>query len=330
MTKILNRVYKIEGLIKKVEERFAKAGLDRNQAKEITNQLLYAEQRGISSHGLVRIKWIMEQVSEYSKPNADLLIENGVTELYDANGVLGYLALNDIAERQGEAIDKSIKYIGIRNTYPTGALSYFAEKLAAKGWIVLMSSTSPRRVGLHGDKSGIVGTNPWTFALPINTKLGGYVVVDVSLSELTHGQCLNAATTGQSLPTYAASQPGGAPINHPEDLWKDGNWNAVLHPIGREKGFKTFGVMWSLHTLGSRMLNLNGENEHGTFMLLMSPSMWEPVISASDITFGLKEEIQLLQESNVAHVPGEGRMSRFLQQQDEIILAREIVELIEG
>ncbi|NOJ73795.1 hypothetical protein HMI46_25100 [Paenibacillus alvei] len=322
-------MYTIESLRQKVQNRFEQAGLFEDHAREMTEQLLYSELRGISSHGLVRIKWVTEQIHKYPLQNARLLVQNRETELYDAEGVLGYLALNEITEKQEHAEGHTIKYIGIRNTYPTGALSYFAEKLAAKGWVVLMSSTSPRRVGLYGDDKGLVGTNPWTFALPVETQYGGQVVVDVSLSEITHGQCLKAVAIGHPLPHYAASQPGGAAIKQPEDLWKDNKWNAILHPVGQDKGFKTFGVMWSLHAMGSRMFGLDGEEHHGTFMLLMSPSMWEPVIPASEVIKGFQEETNLLRMSKVAHVPGEGRMSRLQERREQITLSQEIVDMFE-
>ncbi|MEV2501098.1 Ldh family oxidoreductase [Paenibacillus larvae] len=323
------KTYTIESLRQKVQNRFEQAGLSEYQAREMSEQLLYAEMRGISSHGLVRIKWVTEQLHKYPLKNVRLLLQNREAELYDADGVLGYLALNEVAEKEQRFEGQTIKFIGIRNTYPTGALSYFSEKLAAKGWIVLMSSTSPRRVGLYGDDKGLVGTNPWTFTLPVETNYSGQVVVDVSLSEITHGQCLKAVEAGQPLPNYAASQPGGLAINHPDDLWKEGNWNAILHPVGRDKGFKPFGVMWSLHVMGSRMLGLDGVESHGTFILLLSPSMWEPIIPAYEVIKGFNEEVKLLSMSKVAHVPGEGRMSRLKEQKDQITVTQEIVNMFD-
>jgi LDH2 family malate/lactate/ureidoglycolate dehydrogenase len=323
------KVYTREQLFPVVQQRFERCGLSVQNAQELTEQLFYSEQRGIESHGLVRIKWIVEQLHKYPRDHVQLLAQKSGCELYDAHGVLGYLALNQVVESQRTADEETIKFIGIRDTYPTGALSYFAEKLASKGWIVLMSSTSPRRVGLYGDNSPLVGTNPWTFALPIQTQYGGHVVVDVSLAEVTHGQCLKLVSTGLSMPSFAASQPGGMEIKHPDDLWKDGKWNAIIHPIGRDKAYKSFGVMWSLHVMGSRILGIDDDNMYGTFILLLSPKMWEPIISREKILEGLEEEIEILRRSKVAHVPGEGRMKKFNERQNRIVLEDEIIKMLE-
>jgi ureidoglycolate dehydrogenase (NAD+) len=179
----------VKELHQKVRERFMKEGLCEEDATELTEHFMYSELRGIKSHGLVRIKWILDQLHKYPEREIKQILVNGPCELYDAANVLGYLALKQVVDMQGNAEKQTIKVLGVQNTYPTGTLSYFAEKLSQKGWIVLLTSTSPRRVGLYGDDHPLVGTNPWTFSLPNKTSLGGNVVVDTSLAEVTHGQC---------------------------------------------------------------------------------------------------------------------------------------------
>jgi LDH2 family malate/lactate/ureidoglycolate dehydrogenase len=301
-----------------VKQVFVNAGLMDKQAHELTEQLLYSEQRGVTSHGLVRIQWILDQLHKYPNNSPVQLLQNEMTELYDADGVLGYVALNEIVKKQADAKGGKIKMIGVKNTYPTGALSYFAEKLAEKGWVVLMSSSSPRRVGMKGDDKALVGTNPWTFATPVKASNGGYAIVDTSLAELTHGQCLKHLSTGQPLPASAASISGGGVINNSSDLWDDGKWNAIIHTVGGEKAYKSFSVMWSLHMMASKMLGLDGDKNHGTFFILMSPSMWEPVISAEEVLAGMKAEVAFIETSKVAHVPGAGKFGK-LQQNSEFI-----------
>ncbi|MFS1894661.1 Ldh family oxidoreductase [Vibrio lentus] len=311
----------LQSMVKKI---FVDAQLSDKQANELTEQLLYSEQRGVTSHGLVRVKWIIDQLHKYPKKSPIQLLKNEITELYDASGVLGYVALNEIVKQQGAAKNKKIKMIGIKNTYPTGALSYFAEKLAEKGWVVLMSSTSPRRVGVNGDDKALVGTNPWTFATPVKATNGGYAIVDTSLAELTHGQCLKHLSTGQPLPTSAASVSGGGVIHSSSDLWNDGEWNAIIHTVGDKKAYKSFGVMWSLHMLGSKMLGLDGDKNHGTFFILMSPSMWEPAISAEEVLEGMKAEVAFLETSKVVHVPGSGKFATLQKNREFITLSDDV------
>jgi LDH2 family malate/lactate/ureidoglycolate dehydrogenase len=320
--------YCVEEIRPKIIDCFQKAGLSPGDAIELCEQLLYAEMRGIESHGLVRIQWILNQIHKYPNPKVKEIIVKDNCELYDADGVLGYLALSQITNRQKNAFGQTMRMIGIQNTYPTGALAYFAEKIAEKGWLVLMSSTSPRRVGLAGDSMPLVGTNPWTFGLPVKTPLGGYVVADTSLAELTHGQCLKLLSTGQALPQVVASLPGGKEITSPKDFYKDEKWNALIHPIGGRKAYKSFCIMWSLHILGLRMLGISSEGKYGTFMLLLSPDMWSPAISKDEIINGLTQEIDIVQQSTVAQVPSLDRVKRLLEAGNKIEISDDIAGII--
>jgi ureidoglycolate dehydrogenase (NAD+) len=133
------------------------------------------------------------------------------------------------------------------------------------------------------------------------------------------------------LPKYAASQPGGLEIKEPSDLWKDGVWNAIIHPIGRDKSYKSFGILWSLHMLGSRFLGLNSDHSFGTLFILMSPEIWEPAIPKEKIIQGFEEELQLLKQMKIAHVPGEGRMKRYLHaQQSDLEVDQDIINILFG
>lgn len=320
-------LYSMDEIRTKITELFLKAGLSKEASAEISEQLLYAEMRGIESHGLIRIKWILEQIHKYPNSEINSVIKKDTCELYDGNGVLGYLALSQITNQLPSAANQTIKMIGIQNTYPTGALAYFSEKLAQKGWISLMSSSSPRRVGLSGDNMAVVGTDPWTFGLPVKTPLGGYVVADTSLAELTHGQCLKLLSTGKSLPTAAASLPGGAEISSPQDFYKDGKWNAIIHPIGGQKSYKAFCIMWSIHMLAYRMLGLTDEKS-GTFMVLLSPDMWDPAISREDLLEGFNEEIQLMQKTTIVQVPGLDRRKRLQELKDKIKVTKDVASIL--
>tara|TARA_B100001057_G_scaffold429897_1_gene456279 strand:- start:472 stop:819 length:348 start_codon:yes stop_codon:yes gene_type:complete len=95
----------LQSVVKKI---FVDAQLSDKQANELTEQLLYSEQRGVTSHGLVRVKWIIDQLHKYPKKSPIQLLKNEITELYDASGVLGYVALNEIVKQQGAAKNKKI------------------------------------------------------------------------------------------------------------------------------------------------------------------------------------------------------------------------------
>lgn len=95
----------LQSIVKKI---FVDAQLSDKQASELTEQLLYSEQHGMTSNGLVRVKWIIDQLHKYLKKSPIKLLKNEMTELYDAIGVLGYAVLNEIVKQQGSAKSKKI------------------------------------------------------------------------------------------------------------------------------------------------------------------------------------------------------------------------------
>lgn len=321
------KTYRIEQLAEKIVKKFCSVGLSVEESHELCQQLLYAEMRGIQSHGLVRIAWILGQLNKYPRKEVSLLINKNNASLYDASEVLGYLALNQVVDSLPSSDGQTIKMVGIQNTYPTGALAYFSEKLSSKGWISIMSSSSPRRVGLSGDNKPLVGTNPWTFGLPIESPLGGYVVADTSLAELTHGQCLKLLATGNPLPTDAASLPGGKEILSAQDFYKDNQWNALIHPIGGKKSYKAFCIMWSIHILAYRLLAMSGEKD-GTFFILISPEIWSPIIDKESILQGFYDEIKLMESAVVAKIPGLDRREKLNQLNGNIQISTDIESIL--
>jgi LDH2 family malate/lactate/ureidoglycolate dehydrogenase len=316
--------YPIREIREKAIQYLCEAGLPHESAEELTKQLLYAEQRGLRTHGLVRLRWLASLLDQYPDSKIQLLLDGGMHQLYDGKGVLGQIALQQVVEQQPTAERFPLRMVGIRHCWPTGVLAYFAEQLCEKGWIVLMSSAAHRRIGIFGDSIPLAGTNPWTFALPVRNAYGGFVVVDVSLSEVTFGEILKQKELNQFLPPHAVSLPGGIPTQDPNQLWENGKFIGFMHSVGREKAYKTLNILWSLHVLTTRLLENNGTDEFGTTLLLISPAIWEPVIPREEILRGLEEEIEVVRQAKKFHVPGEGRSMRLKENRDTIPVPEEI------
>lgn len=316
--------YPITEVKEKAVRYFSKAGLPQEAAEELTKQLLYAEQRGLKTHGLVRLRWLTTLIDQHPNTKVQLVLDGGVHQLYDGKGVLGQIALQQVVDQQPTADRFPLRMVGIRHCWPTGVLAYFAEQLCEKGWIVLMSSSAHRRVGLFGDSIPLAGTNPWTFALPVQNAYGDFVVVDVSLAEVTFGEILKQTELNQLLPPHTVSLPGGIPTQDPDQLWENGEFVGFIHSVGQEKAYKSLNILWSLHVLTTRLIGNNGTDEFGTTLLLISPAIWEPMIPKEAILRGLQEEIEVIRQAKKFHLPSEGRSMRLQENQDTLPVPEEI------
>src|SRR6266498_3659915 len=72
--------------------------------------------------------------------------------------------------------------------FPTGALGYWARKLAEGGLVCVLTATSPPRLGHPDGGPKLTGTNPLAIAIPSSD--GKPVVSDVSMGRVTYGEVI--------------------------------------------------------------------------------------------------------------------------------------------
>jgi LDH2 family malate/lactate/ureidoglycolate dehydrogenase len=82
-------------------------------------------------------------------------------------------------------------------TFPTGALGYWARRLAEGGLVAALTATSPRRLAHPDGGPNLTGTNPLAIAIPSSD--GRPVVADVSMGRITHGDVIRGAATPEEL-----------------------------------------------------------------------------------------------------------------------------------
>ena len=155
-----------------------------------------AERRGQLGHGLSRIEWL-ETWDALPIGRARRLVSEQGYELWDGEGTLGYLSLAAAVEAQLAAPPERARVVVCTRTFPTGALGYWAHKLAAGGLVAVLTATSPRRLPPPGGGPELAGTNPLAIAIPSGD--GRPVVADVSMGAVTYGAVL-----------AGLAEPGGA------------------------------------------------------------------------------------------------------------------------
>jgi LDH2 family malate/lactate/ureidoglycolate dehydrogenase len=164
-----------------------------------------AERRGKHGHGFSRIPWLERQPFDRSARPERRGWENGI-DRWDGNGALGYLTLAAICDEVvAEGVDGARLVVASR-CFPTGSLGYWVRRLAAAGYVALLTATSPRRLPPPAGGEPLTGTNPLAIAIPSGQ--GEPVVSDVSMGAVTHGDVI----AGRAHP--AELVPFGGPLAH--------------------------------------------------------------------------------------------------------------------
>lgn len=157
-------------------------------------------------------------------------------ERWDGNGALGYLTLAAICDALLADPPEHARLVVASRTFPSGALGYWARRLALGGLAAALTATSPKRLSPPGGGPPLTGTNPLAIGVPSSD--GRPLVADVSMGRVTHGDVL-AGTAA------------------PEELV----------PFGGDRAHKAFALAVGLEMLVGA---LAGE-EHGAVLLVARP-----------------------------------------------------------
>jgi L-2-hydroxycarboxylate dehydrogenase (NAD+) len=223
------------------QEVFTKMGCSRKDAETATAVFLAAELRGLSSHGMIRIKdyfqlWQAGRINV--NPNIRIVHESPSTAVVDGDGAIGMIAS---ARSMEIAIEKAEKvgsgWISTRNSNHFGIAGFYA-MMALKhdmiGWT--MTNANPL-VAPTFSLSRLLGTNPIAVTVPA----GKYppFVADFSTTPIARGKLAVAGKQGKKVPFGYVQDKDGNPSDEP-DILKEGGSMLTLggdYEHGSHKGY---------------------------------------------------------------------------------------------
>lgn len=226
-------LYKIDDLRKFCIGTLKKAGLDDKNADIITESLICADLRGVTSHGIVRLPTYVKRIEKgVLDPNAEMKLEkeDGAVALLNANNgfgqVAGYKAMNksiDISKTYG------IGLVGTKNSNHFGIASFYSMLALKENMIGLVLTNSSPAIAPYGTIKPLLGTNPLSIAIPAGKEKP--IVLDMSMSVVARGKVRYAALTNKKIPIGWAMDKNGNPTDDPEK-----GLEGSLVPIGGVKG----------------------------------------------------------------------------------------------
>ncbi|MBR8741808.1 Ldh family oxidoreductase [Nocardiopsis sp. MG754419] len=211
----------------------ASTGVPEPDARLTADSLVQADQRGIGSHGLLRLPLYVSALRAGGinpRPTLTWVRRHGAVAVLDADAALGQIALDRALEHVvAQARHHGVAAVAVQNSTHYGAGAYWTDRLADHGLIGIVTSTTGPAVAPHGGATPLLGTNPLTIAVP--TADDAPLTADMATSAGAYGKVVAAANEGRPLPEGWAVDARGRPTTDAEEAL-----SGALLPFGGAKG----------------------------------------------------------------------------------------------
>ena len=212
-----------------VGEIFVRVGMVEANARTVADVLVWAELRGMGSHGVVRVPRYVEWMRRgdlNGRPHIKNT-ESGATIIVDADRAAGPVAMVRAAELAvAKARDTGIALAVVRSTTHTGAIGYYTQLGARSGMATIAITASVPNMAYHGARAAGVSTAPLSIAVPGDDEP---LALDMGSGMISVGKLAQARRSGEQLPDGAALDQLGAPTTDPRAA-------AIPLPLGGPKG----------------------------------------------------------------------------------------------
>lgn len=213
------------------QDILAAAGTPPADAAVWAETLVFANLRGVDSHGVIRIPRYLDQIGTGDiRPAAAmrLLKAAGAIALLDAAGAPGPVAMKRAMEEAIAAAKRvHVGWCVARNITHAGAVGHFALQAAAQGMAGLVMTASIPLMAWPGSRKAVVSTNPVAIAMP-----GGKhppLLLDMATATVSLGKILGAKQAGTPIPEGWGIDSDGADTT-------DAARVATLLPMAGPKG----------------------------------------------------------------------------------------------
>lgn len=210
-----------------------RAGVPPAYADLQADLLVEAELCGRPSHGLQRLPRIVERihhgVCDPRVRGASAWRHSSFLEVDGEAGLGPVVADTAIQAIQARARQTGVALAAIRNNNHLGMMSWYAERVARDGQILVALTTSEALVHPWGGRRAMVGTNPIAIGVPAHPRP---FVLDMATSRVSMGEIHNRALLNQPIPDDWALDAQGNPTTNAQAA-RDG----AIAPFGGAKGY---------------------------------------------------------------------------------------------
>ena len=210
---------------------FERAGLPETDAATEAEVLVWANLRGVDSHGVQRIPSYLDMIEKgwmNPKPEIKILKESPAVLFMDADRGLGPIPTVQAMESViSKAQDVGIGWGLIRNVTHQGAMGYYSEMAVEKGLAGIAIVCSPPNMAPFGAKAAGVHNSPIAFSFP--TRKHDPITLDMATSVAAGGKLSVASDKRVPIPIDWALAADGSQTTDPDVA-------QILLPSGGPKG----------------------------------------------------------------------------------------------
>lgn len=188
------KLIQLEELVVKVLNKY---GYNESEAEILKNILMYAQMRG-NNQGIVKLIGNGIPKNDQSKPY-EITKETSVSALINGNFTHAMIVMDAITDLAiSKAKSSGIAIVGNYNTAEsTGAIGYYASKIAKAGFIGIVFSSSPfKTTAPFASNEAMFCTNPLAYGIPYN---GKEIIFDMTTSAISYYGLIEAKTAGRKL-----------------------------------------------------------------------------------------------------------------------------------
>lgn len=233
-TQITIAVDQVRALAEKI---LVAVGASAARARRVVDCLVYADQHGIGTHGLIRLKHYVDRVKAGGiDPAAEVRFvrEAPASALLDGgNGFGSVIAARAVEVAVEKAASAGVGAVVAREMNHFGAAAYYATMISGHGMAGVVMVNVTASMVPTGGVDVTVGNNPIAFAFPSSDP--DPVVFDAATSRSSWGALFRAAQRDEALAHGAFLGPDGLPTTDPALVLEGGS----LVPI---EGYKGYGL----------------------------------------------------------------------------------------
>jgi ureidoglycolate dehydrogenase (NAD+) len=215
-----------------VVDLFAARGMSAGDAGKVASAVVWANLRGVDTHGVVRLPRYMEMIDGgLMNMTAEVTVQTAAPGglQISAGRAAGPVAM-DFAVKQllPCAARQGIAAAFVSCTTHTGALGYYALQAAEAGMACIAVNASIPMMPYYGSSVAAMGTNPISFAVPAAPG-NDPLLFDMATSVVSLGKLVQARRTGTPLQPGCFVDANGQPTTDPAVA-------TMTLPLGGPKG----------------------------------------------------------------------------------------------
>lgn len=214
---------------------FERLGLRPADARLTARNLIFANLRGVDSHGVIRLKVYTDRLRAGGfQPRAqpEVVSESDSSALLNAHGGVGQVAATmAMGLAMAKAERTGLAAVAVRNSNHFGASAFYAMQALDKNMIGFAATNAGPTMAPTGGREGRLGNNAMAVAVPA----GKFppVVLDMATGAVAWGKIFVAQQEKRSIPTTWALDKNGVPTDDPNAAAHHG----LIQPFGGYKGY---------------------------------------------------------------------------------------------